>query len=72
MAESALRDDPDEVRWCLDILGECALVLEGASVYESRNVVSDLGTGDVLSNLHNISREVDAKDRSGLPVVVNI
>ena len=72
MAESALRDDPDEVRGGLDVLGERTLVLERASVYETRNVVSDFGTGNVLSNLHSVPREVDAEDRSGLPVVVNI
>ena len=64
MGERVLRYDPHQVGRCLDELCECTLVLEGGTVHEARDVVANLGRGDVLSDLDHMSREIAAKDAS--------
>ena len=64
MAERLLGDDPDKVRVGLDVLGERAFVRECRAVHEARDVVANLGRGDVFSNLDHVSREIAAKNAS--------
>ena len=58
-------DTPDEVRRDLDVLSECALVLEGGAVHETRDMVADLHVSDVLPDLHDRAGVVAAQDASG-------
>ena len=72
MVQSVLRNNPDKISGCLDVLRIRALVFEACSVHESSDMIANLGAVHVLANFHDDPGEVAAEDGAGLPVVVNI
>ena len=61
-----LGDDPDEVRWDLDVLRERAFVRPCATVHKPCDGVADVEVLHVLAGLDYDAREVAAKDSARL------
>lgn len=62
MTQRPTRDDPHKIGWSAHVLCVCTSIRECSSLRESRDVLADLGSHDVLSDLSNVSREITPQD----------
>lgn len=71
MAYRIRRDNPGQLRGRPDVFGIRTTIGVCSTLDETRDVVPNLGSDDILAGLHNIPRPVTSKDRPWLRHGVN-